>query len=318
MNRRDFLKVTAAGLAGGVAVSLLGRTALAGPVAQVTAAQRFKVGEFAVTAISDGYIDLAPALLSGVKESEFYDALKAAHLKPGAYRGSVNAFVIDSGSKTYIVDAGTGPAMGPTLGQLDANLAAAGFKSADVAAIFATHLHPDHIGGSIKDGKPVFANAELVVSEADRAFWSDAGNRAGAPAEAKPFFDLATASLKAYGERLRIAADGAEAASGITAVALPGHTPGHMGYRIASGGESLLIWGDIVHVGPVQLPRPDVTLTFDVDQPLAAKTRKALLAQVAANRTMVAGAHLPFPGIGYIEAAKDGGYRFVPAPWQYL
>jgi glyoxylase-like metal-dependent hydrolase (beta-lactamase superfamily II) len=91
-----------------------------------------------------------------------------------------------------------------------------------------------------------------------------------------------------------------------------------MGYRIASGGETLLIWGDIVHAAPVQLPRPELTLSFDVNQPLAAKTRKALLKQVAADRIMVAGAHLPFPGIGYIEAAKNGGYRFVPATWQYL
>jgi glyoxylase-like metal-dependent hydrolase (beta-lactamase superfamily II) len=257
-------------------------------------------------------------LFAAIKESEFDAALKAAYLKPGAYRGAVNAFVIDSGAKTYIVDAGTGPSLGATLGKLDANLAAAGFKPSDISMLLTTHLHPDHIGGSVKDGKPVFEAAEFVVSEADRAFWSNPANRAQADEPAKAFFDLATASLKAYGDRVRVVAGGAEAAPGITAVALPGHTPGHTGYRIASGGETLLIWGDIVHAAPLQLPRPELTLSFDVNQALAAKTRKALLEQVAADRTLVAGAHLPFPGIGHIEAAKGGGYRFVPATWQYL
>lgn len=318
MNRRDFLKLTAAGAAGGVTVSLLGTAAFAGPVAQVTAAQRFKVGDITVTAISDGHIDLAPALFSGVKESEFEAALKAAYLRPGAYTGSVNAFVIDTGSKTYIVDAGTGASLGPTLGKLDANLAAAGFSASDISVLLATHLHPDHVGGSVKDGKPVFENAEFVVSDADRAFWSNPANRAQADEPAKAFFDLATASLKAYGDRVRVVAGGAEAVPGIAAVALPGHTPGHTGYRVTSGKDTLLIWGDIVHAAPLQLPRPELTLSFDVNQPLAAKTRKALLQQVAADRTLVAGAHLPFPGIGHIEAVKDGGYRFVPATWQYL
>jgi glyoxylase-like metal-dependent hydrolase (beta-lactamase superfamily II) len=318
MDRRDFLKLTAAGAASGLAVSLLGSAAFAGPVAQVTAAQRFKVGDFIITALSDGSVDLAPELFGGVKEKEFHEALKAAYLKPGAYKGSVNAFIIDSGSKTYLVDAGTGAALGPTLGKLEANLTAAGFSPPDIATLLVTHLHPDHIGGSFKDGKPVFANAEFVVADADRAFWSNPANRSQADEAAKAFFDMATASLQAYGERVRIVADGAEAVPGITAVELPGHTPGHTGYRVASGGDTLLIWGDIVHAAPLQLPRPERTLSFDVNQPLAAKTRKALLKQVAADRTLVAGAHLPFPGIGYIEAAKNGGYRFVPATWQYL
>jgi glyoxylase-like metal-dependent hydrolase (beta-lactamase superfamily II) len=229
----------------------------------------------------------------------------------------VNAFVIDTGSKVYIVDAGTGATLGPTLGRLESNVAAAGYQPSAVAALITTHLHPDHIGGSFKDGKPVFDKAEFIVSDTDRAFWSDAGNRSQAPDEAKVFFDIATGSLKAYGDRVRTVSGEKEVLPGITAVPLPGHTPGHTGYRIVSGGDTLLIWGDIVHAIPLQLPNPDVTLSFDVDQPLAAKTRKALLEQVVADRVLVAGAHIPFPGIGHIEKAQNG-YRFAPATWEYL
>jgi glyoxylase-like metal-dependent hydrolase (beta-lactamase superfamily II) len=318
MNRREFLTLTAATAASGAALSFLGPVAFAGNVAQVTAAQRFKVGDVTVTSLSDGFISMTPELFAGLSADEFQAALKAAFLKPGAYTGSVNAFIIDTGSKVHIVDSGSGNAMGPLLGKLESNLTAAGYKPDAVATLLLTHLHPDHVGGSLKDGKPLFTSAEFVVSDADRAFWSDAGIRSQAPDAFKPFYDLAVASLKAHGDRMRIATDGGEAASGVTAVALPGHTPGHVGYRVSSGSDSLLIWGDIVHVAPIQLAKPEVSIAFDVDQALAAKTRKAILEQVAMDRVMVAGAHLPFPGIGHIEASKEGGYRFVAATWDYL
>ena len=163
----------------------------------------------------------------------------------------------------------------------------------------------------------MFENAEFVTPQDDRAYWSDGSIRSSAPDQVKPFFDLADSALKAYGDRLREISGETEVAPGITSVPLPGHTPGHSGYRLASGNETMLIWGDIVHAAPAQLPNPDVTLGFDVDQAQAAKTRKALLEQVVADRTLVAGAHLPFPGVGHIEKAQKG-YRFVPAIWQYL
>ena len=317
MDRRDFLKLGAAAAAGSVVFSFVGPVAMAKDTAQITAAQRFKVGDVTVTALSDGYLDMPPGLFTGVSPDAFHEALKAAFLKTENYRGSVNAFIIDTGAKVYIVDAGTGASLGPTLGRLESNLTGAGYQPSAVAGLLATHLHPDHIGGSFKDGKPVFEQAEFVVSETDQAFWSDAGNRAKAPEEARVFFDLATGALKAYGDRVRTISGETEVVPGVTAVPLPGHTPGHTGYRITSGSNSLLIWGDIVHAIPLQLPNPGVTLSFDVDQPLAAKTRKALLEQVAADRVLVAGAHIPFPGVGHIEKALDG-YRFVPATWQYL
>ncbi|WP_088348009.1 MULTISPECIES: MBL fold metallo-hydrolase [Rhodomicrobium] len=317
MNRRDVLKLGTAAFAGGVTLSLLGPVAIADTVVQVAAAQRFKIGDIVVTALSDGHIMLDPALFSGITPDEFQAALRAAYLAPGSYRGSVNAFVVDTGSKVFLIDSGTGAALGPALGRLERNLIAAGYQPSAISALLTTHLHPDHIGGSHREGKPVFDKAEFLVSQADHGFWSDAGIRAKAPAEAQMFFDLAVTAVKAYGDRLRLVSGEAEAVAGITAVPLPGHTPGHTGYRVTSGKDTLLIWGDIIHAGPVQFARPDVTLSFDVDQPLAAKTRKAVLEQVARDRVMIAGAHIPFPGVGHVEAA-GAGYRFVPAEWDYL
>lgn len=209
MDRRDFLKLGAAAAAGGVVFSFIGPVAMAKGTAQITAAQRFRVGDVIVTALSDGYLDMQPGVFTGVSPDAFHEALEAAFLESDSYRGSVNAFIIDTGSKVYIVDAGTGANLGPTVGRLESNLTGAGYRPSGVAALIATHLHPDHIGGSFKDGKPVFDQAEFVVSDAERAYWSDAGNRSQAPEEARVFFDLATGALEAYGSRVRTLVTGA-------------------------------------------------------------------------------------------------------------
>ena len=101
---------------------------------------------------------------------------------------------------------------------------------------------------------------------------------------------------------------------GVTSVPLHGHTPGHSGYMISSGNESLLIWGDIVHVPDIQIPRPEVTIEFDTDPHAAAATRKRLLDQVTTDRQLVAGMHMHFPGFAHVTR-DDDGYRMVPEPW---
>ena len=183
--------------------------------------------------------------------------------------------------------------------------------------ILATHLHPDHVGGAVTpDGAPRFPKAELAVAEADRAYWTDDAVRAAMPAEAQPFFELAATVLAAYGDRLRIIEGEGEVAPGIVSMPLPGHTPGHTGFMLTSGDDALLLWADIVHVPSVQLARPEVTIAFDVDPAQAAETRAAILDRVAADRLMVAGAHMTLPGLANIEATQDG-YRAVAANYPY-
>ena len=113
-----------------------------------------------------------------------------------------------------------------------------------------------------------------------------------------------------YRARLRTVADG-EAAPGISAVLMPGHTPGHTGWLIQSGNDGLLVWGDLVHLAAVQVARPDTGLIYDVDPQTACATRKRMFDRVAADKLKVAGAHLDFPGFGTI-ARKGAGFAFEP------
>jgi glyoxylase-like metal-dependent hydrolase (beta-lactamase superfamily II) len=105
-----------------------------------------------------------------------------------------------------------------------------------------------------------------------------------------------------------------EVSPGVTSMPLHGHTPGHSGYMIASGNDSLLIWGDIVHVPDIQIPRPEVTIEFDTDPPAAAATRKRVLDMVTKDRQLVAGMHMHFPGFAHVVKRGDE-YMMLPEPW---
>jgi glyoxylase-like metal-dependent hydrolase (beta-lactamase superfamily II) len=130
---------------------------------------------------------------------------------------------------------------------------------------------------------------------------------------ATPYLDPADRLLAAYKDQLR-PASGGEVLPGITMLPLPGHTPGHSGYQLDSAGETLVIWGDTVHVPELQVPRPVVTSEFDIDEALAAKNRRKIFEHVAKERLLVAGMHLHLPAFAHVVREGDG-YRLVPETW---
>lgn len=317
LSRRQFLAST--GLAGaflaGVPVSGSARAPLAGtPVPGVL---RRKVGSTEVTALLDGYIDIDSEAFIGLDAGEAAQLAEAAFKVPGPRRVPVNAYLVNSGDRLVLVDAGTSDSMGPTLGRLPEALETAGVMPDQIDTALITHMHPDHINGVLTpDGEALFPNAELVVTAADYAFWHDDANLNQAPDEAKPFFLGARRAAAAYGDRLRQIGGESDAVGSIRTVPLPGHTPGHAGFVVESDGETLFIWGDVIHAATYQFAHPDWSLAFDVDPVQAAETRRRILDQVASDRMLIAGMHLPFPGFGHV--ARDGDiYRFVPAEWPY-
>lgn len=280
-------------------------------------ALRYKVGDLEITALLDGYLDVTPELVIGYDASEGQRLRDAAMVEGEALRIPVNAYLVNTGDRLILVDAGTADALGPTMGRLPDALAAAGVSPDQVDALLITHMHPDHLFGVIDgDGNKVFKNAELILPEVDKAFWFDDAAMNGAPEQFKPFFLGARKAADAYKDSQTLISGDKEILSGIRPMALPGHTPGHTGYLFDSNGETLVIAGDIVHMAVYQFNRPDWGIGFDIDPGQAVSTRKIFLDQAAADKLFFAGAHIPFPGMGRV--AKDGeGYRFVPANWPY-
>ncbi len=308
-SRRSFLALS-------TAFSLVPLTG-ASAVTQVVGLYRRGIGDIVVTALLDGHLSMHPdELLSGSDPETNASLLRQAFIPGDTVDTSINAYIIETAGRTILVDGGAATAFGPTAGNLSAGLAAAGVDSARVDTLFCTHLHPDHIGAFTTDGTASFPNAELMVHGIEHGFWTDGANFAGAPEMVQTFAGMAQGAVGAYADRLRLIEDGAEVAPGVHAVHLPGHTPGHTGLMLSSNGEELLIWADIVHIGPVQFARPAATIAFDVDQPLAATTRAGVLKRVAADRLEIAGAHIDFPSFGHVEAAGEG-YHFVPSRWDH-
>ncbi len=312
MNRRDFF-ATAAAASTATALPNLTFAAAHSSAPAIPAAQRFIVGDITVTALNDGSLHIGPDALSGIDAAGYDELMRAAFRDPETYPSAVNAFLIETGDLKIMVDAGTGGAMGDTLGKLPMNLAGAGIDPSAITHLLATHLHPDHVGGAVLDGSALFPNAELVVSETEQGFWIDDSNF---DESSQGFKQIAQGVLSAYGDRMSMFSGEAEIAPGIMSMPLPGHTPGHTGFMVSSGDESLLIWADIIHVPPVQFARPSVTIGFDVNPDQAAETRARILDRVAADRMMVAGSHMTFPGLANI--APDGdGFRAVAANYDY-
>ena len=274
---------------------------------------RIMVGDIEVTALSDGTFPLpADKLLTNTTPAKTEKALAASFLK-NPVETSVDGYLINTGTKLVLVDTGAGGYFGPTLGNLLVSLKASGYTPEQVDEVYITHMHPDHVGGLVANGKIVFPNAVVRAEKAEADFWLSEENLAKAPEGSKGFFKGAMASLNPYvqsGQFKPFSADG-ELVPGIRAMATFGHTAGHSSYRIESQGQKLVVWGDLVHVAAVQFANPRVTIQFDSNPNQALQERLQAFNDAADGGFLAAGAHLPFPGIGHVR--RDGkGYRWIP------
>jgi glyoxylase-like metal-dependent hydrolase (beta-lactamase superfamily II) len=279
---------------------------------------RFKLGDFEVTVLSDGTFPMKAAEILANPPQQTEAALARAFLRD-PIEVSVNAFLINTGSKLVLVDTGAGSLFGPTVGKLMVNLKASGYTPDQVDEIYISHMHLDHVGGLVNDGKIAFPNAVVRAAQLEADHWLSDAHLNAAPKERKEGFENAMKQVNPYVVAGRFKPFGADAAlePGIRAVAAAGHTPGHTAYVVESMGQSLVLWGDTMHVAAVQFPDPSIVIRFDDDATAAAAARKKIFADAAQNDWWVGGAHLPFPGIGHLRTSGTG-YIFVPANYTSL
>jgi glyoxylase-like metal-dependent hydrolase (beta-lactamase superfamily II) len=286
---------------------------------QVPGYYRMMLGGFEVTAVYDGSIPLGIDLLKGAGSDEITRLLEHGFV-PVSEQGiqtAVNAYLVHTGKNLILVDAGAASCFGPALGAVSRHIAAAGYEAAQVDAVLLTHLHGDHACGIVdKNGAPAFPNATLYVAEDEAAFWLNTDIATQAPPGARSFFKMAQEAVAPYraAGKFKRFKGGEPLMAGVESVPLRGHTPGHGGYLFSDGGQSMLIWGDVIHSHAVQFARPDVSIEFDTDPQQAIASRRQVLADAVKRKYWVAGAHLPFPGIGHVRNAGEL-YEWVPAEY---
>lgn len=281
--------------------------------AQAPGYYRTAVGDFEVTALSDGTHPFpVDTVMTNISQQQALRDLADADLKL-PLQGSINAFLINTGSRLILIDSGAGALYGDCCGKLVAHLRAAGYQPEQVDQIYITHLHKDHAGGIMAQGAAVFPNAVLRLSQAEADYWLTPANKAKAPDFLSTFFDAAQAAVAPYqaAGHYQPYKNFGPLAPGIEALPAPGHTPGHAAYLISSKSQQLLVWGDIVHVAAIQLPHPEATVKYDSSEANAQTTRARLLALATQQHLAVAAAHIAFPGLGHIRLHK-GEYQWLP------
>jgi glyoxylase-like metal-dependent hydrolase (beta-lactamase superfamily II) len=257
-----------------------------------------------VWAIADSTGDRDMSVFAGADP----DALRK-YAPSGSSPSGIMAFLVRTENETVLIDAGLGEPSGARASQLLDGLSQIGVEPKDVTLILITHMHADHIGGLVRDGQKVFPSARILSSRIERDFWLSEESVARFP-NRKSGFDMVRRVLGTYAGIEETFEFDTVVAPGIQALDARGHTPGHTAFLLECGGEKLLFWGDLAHAAALQFPRPDINASYDMNPVEAAAVRAHFMEKAAIEKLLIAGSHLPFPGVGTVEKIAPGSYLY--------
>ena len=318
-SRRDALKLAGGAAALGALGSAVPHAAQAvAPMMGVSrpSIYRFKLGAFEVTNILDGFVQgNGPHPIFGSNQpAEAVQALVTSQGLPATRHE--NPFVVtlvNTGKELVLFDAGNARGRAPTTGHLSSLLVTAGYKPEQVDVVVITHGHPDHVGGLLADGKPVYPNARYVFGAREFDYWNKGEN---IPDARKTTRDMFVQAAVPFGEKATMLKEDGEVVSGIRAVQAFGHAPGMLAFHMESEGKRLLNWADTANHYIISVQHPEWHVGFDQDKDAAVATRLRIFDMVSADKIAVTGYHMPFPAVGFVE--KSGtSYRWVPASFHF-
>jgi len=250
----------------------------------------FKVGQFEVFTLVEGRREGNAGILLGIDEGIINN-----YIPESGFLHSTNAFLIKADGKYILVDAGTGRQYEPVYEKIKR----IGVEPGQVDTILLTHLHGDHFGGLVSDELAAFPGATVYLSAKEHDFFFTENPNENA-VNSLGFYKTVTFEPGELGSELQAVVPG------VFPVAAYGHTPGHTMFLVENDGSKLLIWGDLMHVGLIQFPMPEISAVYDTDPEVSSVIRKKVMDYAAENKIPVAGMHIMEPGIGTLEPENDG------------
>jgi glyoxylase-like metal-dependent hydrolase (beta-lactamase superfamily II) len=277
---------------------------------------RFTIGDLRCSVISDGHIAIGRV---GETVLDSDGGLPDGYTKETPLEVDINLMLIEREGLRVLIDSGGGslpdlgvPVFGGRAGQTPAVLRSLGVEPQSIDVVILTHAHPDHAWGLIETGdRPVYPNARLLVGAVEFEHWMSEVSPTSGPIE-KLTHEGARRSLDAYDGRVSLLDDGDRPFKWLTVREHRGHSPGHLVFEIADGGEKLVFLGDICHI-PLLLAAPGLNLIFDHDPPAAVQSRRQVLDQLAESGEEVLSCHFDHPGLGRMTKSPDGSYGWLPS-----
>lgn len=266
----------------------------------------YPIGNCTLSLLCESQQKANPGILIGASE----EILKT-YAPEGTFPNAMNAFLLQTPDKNILFDTGMGR-------KLFDNLATLGVAAEKIDIVVITHMHGDHIGGMLKGDAKAFPNADVYLPQPEYDYWTNPEIIAQTPENRRGGFHNAIRVIETYKDRLhlfvpdRLGEKAQPILPGIQGIAAYGHTPGHTVFLVEAEKQKLLIWGDLTHAMAIQMPHPEVAVTYDVHPEDAIRARREILEYIEKYRIPVAGMHIPFPGMGQIKKAEGTGYNFIP------
>jgi len=266
----------------------------------------YKIGDYTINLLAESQQKGNKSILIGATE-----AMLKEYAPDGTFPNAMNAFLIKTPDKNILFDTGLGK-------NIFNNLEALGVTPEQIDIVVLTHMHGDHIGGMLREGKKSFPNAEVYLPQPEHDYWTNQKTIEELPENRRGSFLNAVKVVDTYKDKLHLFEPDQlygkenQIIKGIRGIAAYGHTPGHTVFLVELANEKLLIWGDVTHAMALQMPYPEVAVTYDVNPGDAIHTRKELLKYVEEKQIPIAGMHIAYPGMGKIVKGDTSGYKFIP------